>query len=191
MFLVVELVLLKVISWSPGYWALAIYQKAEPGQRPLLVVSPQVTSVERWWTILLGVLIVLEGTKMAVRWALWHPPIPFMGTQLESIPSAIVSVLMGGALCAIGLLVLRGRPKAALAGVVLYSVALLSAILSYELWSSWVAADVVARREFQGVPIREGEVAAMQRWAPAVIVGGPTLMLLWLAATARRFWRVH
>jgi hypothetical protein len=102
-----------------------------------------------------------------------------MGVQLEEVSSAIVSVVLGGLLCAVGLFVLRCRFRAAIAGLALYGLALISGVLSAELWPSWVAADVVARREYQ----------VMQKLAPVVVAGAPALMCLWLAAAGRRFSR--
>lgn len=188
-FLIVEAIILKAVAWSPGHWSLGIYRAAVPGLGPTPVVSPEIARAERWWTVLLGVLIALEGTKMAVRWTMWHPPVPFMGAQLEFAPSAMFSVVMGGMLCAVGLFVLRCRPKAALVGMALYAIALMSGALSYELWSSWAAADVVARREYQGLPVRGGEIETMRRWAPMLVIGAPALMLAWLFAASRRFGR--
>jgi hypothetical protein len=188
-FLVVEAIVVKAVAWSPGHWSLGIYRAAVPGLGPTPVVSPNIVNAERWWTVLLGVLIALEGTKMAVRWSMWHPPVPLMGAQLEFAPSAVFSVVMGGMLCAVGLFVLRCRPKAASVGMALYAIALISGALSYELWSSWAAADVVARREYRGLPVREGEIETMRRWAPMLAVGAPALMLAWLVAAGRRFSR--
>lgn len=188
-FLIVEAIILKAVAWSPGHWSLGIYRATVPGLGETPVVDPNIFNTQRWWTVLLGVLIALEGTKMAVRWAMWHPPVPFMGAQLDFAPSALFSVAMGGMLCTVGLFVLRCRPKAALIGMALYAIALTSGALSYELWSSWAAADVVARREYQGLPVREGEIETMRRWAPMLVVGGPALMLPWLFAARRRFSR--
>lgn len=188
-FLIVEAIIVKAVAWSPGHWSLGIYRASVPGLGPTPVVNPNIANAERWWTVLLGVLIALEGTKMAVRWAMWHPPVPFMGAQLEFVPSAVLSVVVGGMLCAVGLFVLRCRPKAALVGMALYAIALISGALSYELWASWAAADVVARREYEGLPVREGEIETMRRWSPMLVVGGPALMLAWLFAASRKFSR--
>lgn len=189
LFAVVEWVLLKVFSWSPGYWALGIYRSSEPGSADNLVVDPRIRVSERWWTILFGVLAVLDGTKSAIRWALWHPPIPFMGFQLPQMTSVVISVSIGCALCVVGLLVLRCYRGAALAGVALYGIALVSSILSYDLWVSWAALDVVARREYQGLPVREGEVEFMQQFVPVATMIAPALMAVWLGFIIRRFQR--
>lgn len=188
-FLVVEAIILKVVAWSPGHWSLGVYRANVPGLGPKPIVNPSIANTERWWTMLLGVLIVLEGTKMAVRWALWHPPVPFMGIQLELAASTMLSVVMGAMLSAIGLFVLRCHTKAALLGMALYAISLISSVLSYELWSSWAAADVVARREYQGLPVREGEIETIRHWMPMLVVAGPALMFAWLFAVSRRFSR--
>jgi hypothetical protein len=150
-----------------------------------LVVEPSAKATERWWILLCGVFVLLEGTKIAVRWTLWHPPMPFMGLELGAVASGAVSVLFGCALCVTGLFVLRCDQRGAVLGTLLYIVVLISGVLSYEFWPSWVAQDVEARRAMQGVPVGEDEVQIMQRFIPLVFVGSPILMMAWLAFIAR------
>ena len=76
-----------------------------------------------------------------------------------------------------------------MAGVALYGIALVSSILSYDLWASWAALDVVARREYQGVPVRESGVEFMQQFVPPASVIAPALMVVWLGFIIRRFRR--
>jgi len=61
-------------------------------------------------------------------------------------------------------------------------VQLASAVLSWQLWDAWVAEMVVRRRNYPGLPIREGEVEWMQALTPELVVGalavGIVLLLL-------------
>ncbi len=186
-----EFILLRSLRRSPGYWALGIRSIPPPSSEAGIVVDPDALQSERWWTLLLGMLLILEGTKTAVRWVLWHPPVPFMGIQLSATWSAAVSVVSGVFLCGIGFFLLRRRAEAALFGVALYAISLVSGLLSYDLMGSWAAADVIARRDYQGLPVREGEVELMQSLAPAIVVVTPVIFIVWLLAAHRRFRRTN
>lgn len=204
--LVLETVLLHRFSWSPGHWLLGIRRLstdpfALPGAperlRPAYVVEPWLKRNERWWTILFGVVAVLDGVKSLVRWTMWTPAIPFMGVQLTDGVSVAVLLVLGTLECAVGCAVLRLRPVVVALGPVYYGVILTSVILSWPLWPAWAERFLVARRAYQGLPVREGEVEFIQRFVPLIGLGFGLLMTICLLVVAvwilraRRIQRQH
>ncbi len=194
LFGVLELLLLGLVRWSPGLFALGIARAPladpETGARlSVWAVDPAVKAAERWWTMLLGVFAVLDGAKAAVRWALRHPPLPFFGQELPEPVADGLSAAVGAAECAVGLLLLRAWPAAGLASAALYAGVLLSSALSLSQLRAWAAAEVIARRAYQGLPVRAGEVEIMQQAAPLLFVAAPVLLIAWSLLVHGRFRR--
>lgn len=70
-----------ILYWvadAPGFYFLGIYKAtrsiSDSGQPSkainTLLVDPRIYNHENWLTILIGVLLVLEGSKQLVRWAM-------------------------------------------------------------------------------------------------------------------------
>ena len=193
-FVALEVVLIRLVSWSPGHALLGIQRlridpfatpQATYHHRPRYIVEPWLKSNERWWTMLFGVLAILSGMKSIVRWTMWMPAIPFMGFQLNDSGSPAVLVCLGVLECAVGCMALRLRPTLLVLGAVFYVTSVVSTLVSWQLWPAWIERCVVARRTFQGVPVREGEVEFMQQFVPTstvvigVIMGAWMLLVAW------------
>ena len=192
-FMGLEALLLQV-GWSPGHWLLGIRRVvvADPlaasGTRSSWIVDPWLKSNEKWWTMLFGVLAILDGAKSLVRWSMWTPPIPFLGFQLDEATSAWVLVALGVFECAIGWAALRLRQELLPVGLTYYVLTIGSTLLSWRLWPAWVEKYTLARRAYQGLPLRDGEVELMQRLIPGSMVVGGILLGLWMLLVA---WRIH
>ena len=200
LFLPLESLLLRLISWSPGHWLLAIRRlpadpfappEASERRRARYVVEPWLKSNERWWTILFGVLLILDGAKSLVRWTMWTPPIPFMGVQLDEAASIVAMLAFGALKCALGYAALRLRPWMLLLGAAYYVLDLSSTLLSWRLLPGWVERYQIARRAYQGVPVREGEGEMMQRMLPGGIIVLAFLMIIWMLFAASRIRRAR
>lgn len=176
-FAVLELLLHRVVRWSPGTWLLAI----RPAER---VVDPIIKSREHWFTLLAGVLLLLEGSKGLVRWTMWTPPTPMFGVRLPAEIWPLIAMSTGAVECWIAYLIFRTRAAAAAVALPYFGAILVSVFTSWPLWDAWVAESISRRRAYQGAAIRPGEIEQAQALSPEIILAGPVLYLvLTLAAT--------
>lgn len=188
-FAVIEWLLVARFKWSPGNYALGIVLRPlaplegaiEPSaERKEPRVDPDLLARERWWTMLAGVLFVLEAAKLMVRWTEWSRPMPFLGMALGHGPSAGLQLALGVAQAAAGVGVLRLRQQAAAAGFALALFVTASMLASGSLLPDWIAHDVVARRAVQGLPVRDGEIETMQALVPPTMVAVSTIEMVWM-----------
>lgn len=136
-----------------------------------------------WPNLVLGTFLLLEGLKQMVRWSQLDAVMPVFGLAETSPLKAALLIAMGALYVAAGALVLRFAPRARLATLATLAVSALSLALSWRLLPDAIARVQAARRELQGLPLREGEVEAMQAMLPWLAVGGLVLilLLLWLS----------
>ena len=117
-----------------------------------------------------------------VRWTMWNPPIPFFGQPTEEPVSVVIYLISGMFEVFVAVCLYRVDIRAIVIGIPYNLVQLTSGILSWELWDSWVAEMVLRRREYQGLPVREGEVEYMQSLTPEFLIAtlavGIVLLLL-------------
>lgn len=188
-FLALEAILLRQVRWSPGSWLLSIRvlvpsalsdESQETFGGRVFVVRSAIRSVESWWTLLLGVLCVLNGAKSLVRWAMFVPPLALFGVRVpeEAVPAVMIA--MGLVEWALAVGVLRLRASICLIGVVYYAASSVALYLSWHLFPAMVEEYTILRRAYQGLPVREGEIEMMQSIAPVLFVGVPILMALWI-----------
>lgn len=191
-FAVLESVMYRVWSWSPGHELLAIRmlpahmiaQPIDAGNPGLIaVVDGDVLSRESWLTILVGVLLINEGAKGVVRWSMWNPPAPFFGFQTDPIASAVLSAAIGLVEIYAGMSFLALRTRALWIGLSVYASELASTILSWNLWDPFVAEMTIRRRAYQGLPVRPGEVEQMQSLMPEVMIAWAVLLVIVMVAT--------
>lgn len=169
---------------SVGRWALGI------GPRPDLLVEPGLTTRERWWTLLAGVLLVLEGSKNLVRWTEGLPIAPLLGPDLSHVVAAATISALGLLNVGAGLLVLRTSWVGAVLGAVIIVAETAGTLLHRDAFRQWAADNVVTRRALQGLPVRPDEIATMQMLTTDVMPGVMALGAVWLIAVAVRFKRL-
>jgi hypothetical protein len=193
-FLVLEALLLRVVRWSPGNELLGIrlrlageflVSRQESFLSGTLLVDPRLLRSEAWWTMLFGVVAILNGAKTAVRWTMFTPPAPVFGVQLSAEASAVVYVASGTLECLVGAAALQMRWYVLTVSVTYYGLSSLSAYLSRDLLPGWVEAYTQARRAYQGVPVRPGEVEQMQAIVPLLSII-PLVLLVWALAVFLR-----
>ena len=190
-FVVLEAMAVALFKWSPGYYALSIVDKSkelsahEPGGmlggHP--VVDVRILKQESLVTLGLGVYLVLEGTKGFVRWTMWTPPQPMFGVQLSAQASIVAAMVEGVVTTGTGLAVLRLHRLALPAVPLLAMVQLLNLALSWPLLPGFIAEAQMRRREFQGLPVRPGEIEFLQKFMPgsAVALYLLQVVLAWLS----------
>ena len=180
-FVVLRAALTRLLNASPGRWALGIVGGREA------VLDEAISRREAWWTVLVGTLLVLEGSKNLVRWTQGLPPAPIFGLAIPD-ELAFVSISTLGALNLVaGLLILRTNMIGAIVGGGVLAVELAGTLVHRTAFQNWAVRAVAARRQLQGLPVRDGEVEFMQMFAS---VGLPIAMgvgVLCLLAVANRF----
>lgn len=150
-------------------------------------VSQRVFERETWLTMLLGVLFVLEGTKQLVRWTQMFVPMPFFGLVPGDITQVLIHIVLGAASVLAGYWFLKLNIKGLYLGVSLALVSIVSDILSWNLWDPAVEQMVVARRELQGRPVREGEIEFMQSLSPEAMLVVAGLAIVAMLLSYKRF----
>jgi hypothetical protein len=158
-FTIIELLVHKIIDWSPGKWLMrAPYQHG--------------------FVVAVGVFIMLEGSKTMIRWSMWTPPAPFFGSMISAGAWPMFAIAHGIIECLIAYLFLRGHVASGPLAFAYFGTSVASAAASWNLWDPWVAEATVRRRAYQGLPLREGEIARMQSMTPEIVIGGMVFFLL-------------
>ena len=139
-----------------------------------------------WANLALGTFLLLDGLKQMVRWSQLDAVLPVFGLTETTPLKAALLLAMGALYLAAGALVLRFAPRARLAALAVLAVSTLSLVLSWRVLPDAIARVQAARRELQGLPLREGEVEAMQAMLPWLAAGGLVLILLLLALSRER-----
>lgn len=150
-------------------------------------VDPIIKSRESWLTMLLGVLFLLSGTKLLVRWTQIDAVWPYFGDVPGPAMHVAISILLGLAAVAAGGLILKMTRAGQILGVLVCGVHIVSAVLSWSLWDGLVEKQVHARRAFQGGPVRPGEVEFMQALFPEALIALSVLLIVFLLFPTRRF----
>lgn len=132
-----------------------------------------------WPNLVLGTLLVLDGLKMMVRWSQLDATTPLFGLVETGPLKIVLLVATGAATVAAGSMLLAFAPRARLAAVAVLALLTASFATSWPVMDRAIALVVKARREAQGVPVREGEIEAMQAMAAAMLA--VTLLPPWLS----------
>lgn len=129
-------------------------------------VDPTILNGERWFTMTIGVLFILDGAKLLARWTAYGPPLPFFGIDTTILSHACFAIALGAASIFVGYLVLKLLRSALTLGISLILLQGISTLMSWDMWDPKVVEMVTARREYLGMPIRPGEIEIMQALVP-------------------------
>ncbi|NJA07567.1 hypothetical protein HC024_17795 [Methylococcaceae bacterium WWC4] len=179
LFVVMRAISRKFIG-SIGYLFLGIDNETK-------LVNKNIYDGENWLTIVLGVLLILEGTKRLVRWTQVFVSQPIFGFIPDDTTQIIIHVLLGGSSILAGYWFLRLNIKGFYLAVSVAIVNIASDALSWSLWDPIVEKMVIARREFQGLPVRDGEIEFMQSLFPESMLLAATLAVIAMLFTYKRF----
>ncbi|MFW2438666.1 MAG: hypothetical protein ACN4GR_04780 [Arenicellales bacterium] len=141
-------------------------------------VNPDIYDHENWLTVLLGVLFILEGTKQLVRWTDVWVPQPFFGFIPGDLVQIVIHLFLGMTSILAGYWFLKLNIKGLYLGISVAFIGLVSDILSWNLWDPVVKQMVIARKEVQGRPVKEGEIEMMQALLPEGIVALTILVII-------------
>ncbi|WP_027156854.1 hypothetical protein [Methylobacter luteus] len=178
-FVVIRLITSKFIG-SIGYTFLSI-------NKDDMSVNNDILIKENWLTILLGVLLVLEGTKQLVRWTQMFVSQPAFGFFPDETTQIVIHLAFGVFFILAGYWFLKLDVKGIIVGIGVALLNLVSDVLSWKLWDPVVEQMVLKRREVQGLPVREGEIEMMQSFMPEGMVVVATIGIIAMAITYPRF----
>ena len=197
-FLALEALLMARVRWSPGQYCLGIvtserspFAPIGPGEKPAYLVNPWLLAHERWWTILLGVLVILDGAKAVTRWTRWHSPVPFMGVHLPFEASVACMVLFGLAEVWIGVAALRLMPVVRPLGLAVFGLLAASTVMSWGLMPDWIERYVVARRAAMGMTPRPREIEVLQALIPIGNLAAAVVAAIWTFGIGGRAMRAR
>jgi len=199
-FAALEFVLLDRVQWTPGFWALgidahrtsAVPAPEDPGmEKPRYHVDPRILASERWWTVLFGVFAVLSGVQGMTRWTMWSNPIPPIGIDVPWPASVVLTIAVGAAEVAVGICVLRLMAPALPLGVAVYGLQAVVLMLAWPAIPEWAEQQQMARRAYQGLPVRPGELENMRAMAQPMAAGGIAVVSVVMLAVGLRIRRLH
>ncbi len=124
-----------------------------------------------WPNLVLGTFLMLDGLKLIVRWSQLDAVVPVFGLVETSVIKVVVLVAMGLLAVVAGAMLLSFTPGAKRLAAASLAVSALSLALSWPVMGEAIGRVQMARREAQGLPIREGEIEAMQAMLPLAAAG--------------------
>ena len=124
-----------------------------------------------WPNLVLGTFLILDGLKMMIRWSQLDVVIPVFGMIDTTALKVIILIAMGIFSFVAGAMVLAFMPRARLAAAGSLALSALSLAASWPVLGEAIAQVQVARRQAQGLPLREGEIEVVQSLLPAVSAG--------------------
>jgi hypothetical protein len=183
-FAILEFVLLQIARRSPGYWLMGI--AAELGQRPHVDASR--LTRESAATRATGAALCGVGVAGLTSWTAYHTAVPYFGLGLPLWLSLPLTFLGSLALIVAGVLVLRLDPRGVWVGGAVALLLLLSGLVGWGAWGSFVDAAIADRATAAGRPVGEGLLGGLaQGVTPFLIVGVPIALLVGLGLTWKRF----
>ena len=150
-------------------------------------VDPDVRSRESWLTILIGVMFLLEGSKLMVRWTQFITPEPLFGFVPAENVQVPIKIGFGLLYAWVGVLFLKVHRVGYVVGVATCGLLIASHLMSWSLWEQMAGEVFAARQEFQGREVNGEQLALVQAYMPQLFVGGFVLLGVLVASTYGRF----
>jgi len=149
--------------------------------RPLL--SHARTEIDRlprrrlWPNLLLGPLLMVDGLKQAVRWTQLDATLPVLGMLDTTLLKVAVSLTMGSLSVCAGVMLLAFMPQAKRVALASIAASAASLLLSWSILPEGIRQATLARRAYQGIPVKEGEVEFLQTATPYATAASLILLL--------------
>ncbi len=112
---------------------------------------------------------------------------PVFGFFPDDLTQIIIHAVLGGASILAGYWFLKLNIKGFYLAISVAIVNIVSDALSWNLWDPVVEEMVLARRELQGLPVRDGEIEFMQSLFPESMILVVGLAVIAMLFTYRRF----
>jgi hypothetical protein len=183
--------LLSVLIFFPVRYFLGMFV-GMPGSYLLSIetdrsVDDDVLERENWLTILVGLLFLLEGTKRLVRWTEFDQGFPFFGFIPDPAMQIATGLVFGLVYILAGALILKVHRSGFWLANFLFVFEAASILVIWKLWDAAITGIVVARREFQELPVRAGEIEFMQWFLPEALLFALVAGFIILLGNAGRF----
>jgi hypothetical protein len=178
-FLAVYFATSRFIATTPGHRVLGM----EPSPRGWLV-DPDLHAREAWWTMLVGTVLAFDGARNLAAWPFGFTPPPFFGAG--ALLATLAQAALGALSLAAGLAVLHTRAWGAILAIGVIGVGTVATEWDRRALVEWLGTLAIERRASQGLPLRAGEVEAMQAALPFMEVAS-LLLVATLVAMAFRF----
>ena len=152
------------IGVSAGLTALARMLGLSLGEALLDYALDEAGSETRrrlWPNLVLGTFLMLDGLKLMVRWSQLDVSVPVFGMIETTAIKVIVLIAMGAVSLVAGAMLLAFRPMSRIAAAGSLALSSLSLAISWPVLDEAIGRVQVARRQAQGIPIREGEIESI------------------------------
>lgn len=162
------------IGVSAGLTAIARIIGLSPGEALLDYALDEADSETRrrlWPNLVLGTFLMLDGLKLMVRWSQLDVAVPVFGMVETTALKVIVLVGMGAVSLIAGAMLLAFQLRSRIAAAGSLALSALSLVVSWPVLDEAIGRVQVARRQAQGIPIREGEIESMQAMLPFLSAG--------------------
>lgn len=162
------------IGVSAGLTALARMLGLSLGEALLDYALEQADSERRgrlWPNLVLGTFLMLDGLKLMVRWSQLDVAVPVFGMVETTASKVVVLVAMGAVSVVAGGMLLALRPMSRIAAAGSLALSAVSLAISWSVLDEAIGRIQIARREAQGLPIREGEIESIQTMLPFLSIG--------------------
>lgn len=155
-------------GFSLGQWLVA--EMTQPCGRGLPKAA--------WLNLLVGALFYLDASKHFVRWIEMDRPMPIMGIVPEGGMQIAVDIGLGLIFLLMSVLMLRLHPLGKWVSGAGLGLLIVSTVVSWSQLPEAIARYVQARRDVQGLPVRDGEIEQMQAFYPPFLLVSTVLLLL-------------
>lgn len=155
-------------GFSLGQWLVA--EMTQPCGRGLPKAA--------WLNLLVGALFYLDASKHFVRWIEMDRPMPIMGIVPEGGMQIAVDIGLGLIFLLMSVLMLRLHPLGKWVSGAGLALLIVSTVVSWSQLPEAIARYVQARRDVQGLPVRDGEIEQMQALYPPFLLVSTGLLLL-------------
>lgn len=198
-FSLIELPLLRFVRWSPGHWLLGIRVLEGPGPvgerhlrdgERLAVVDPALEARESAWTMALGTLLLIEGSKALSRWVGGEPSILMGALGLPALWTGALSLLSGALFIFVGGAVLRLHRNAIWGILVLVCAQFSLLVVAWGELGSTAADRFAARRKRVRAEAPTEFVDLMLTAGPWIALGKELVTGLWGLKVARDIRRL-
>lgn len=177
------------IGVSAGLTALARMLGLSLGEALLGYALDEADSETRrrlWPNLVLGTFLMLDGLKLIVRWSQLDVAVPVFGMVETTALKVVVLIAMGLVSVIAGAMLLAFLPKSRIAATGSLALSALSLAISWPVLDQAIGRVQVARREAQGLPIREGEIESMQAMLPFLSAGMLAVFVVLLLLSRER-----
>lgn len=187
--IIIVLAIEALIAWnsgSPGMKFLSIANSKIPltdenGNtllKRVMLVDKTIYNNENIISLFTGILLVLEGSKQIIRWALWTSPMPFLIFQTDSMTFPVISIISGLIFLYSGYHILHLNIKGILISSIVIIIDIITTVINWSKWDEFAKIEIISRREYQGLPVDNKQLEFMQSIVPEYLLAFTIVLLI-------------